>query len=66
MEVSVDLSTMLGGVGELASAQSLYERAWVINEKVLGPEHPASFNDLASLLRAQGDLAGPQPLCASD
>jgi hypothetical protein len=36
-----------------------------ICEKVLGPEHPdtaASLNNLARLLKAQGDLAGARPL----
>jgi hypothetical protein len=35
------------------------------SSKTLGPEHPltaASLNNLASLLQAQGDLAGARPL----
>jgi tetratricopeptide (TPR) repeat protein len=44
----------------------LCERALAISEKVLGPEHPrtaTSLNNLAILLRNQGDLAGALPLC---
>jgi hypothetical protein len=36
-----------------------------MRERVLGPEHPhttTSLNNLASLLQAQGDLAGARPL----
>ena len=46
-------------------ARPLYERALAIREKVLGAEHPdtaTSLNNLASLLQAQGDLAGARPL----
>jgi Tetratricopeptide repeat len=49
------LGTMLEGVGELASAQPLYERAWVINEKVPVPTSLVCFGP--------SDLAGAQPLC---
>ena len=41
------------------------ERALIIREKVLGPEHPdtaASLSNLAKLLREQGDFAGARPL----
>jgi tetratricopeptide (TPR) repeat protein len=41
------------------------ERALAIREKSLGPEHPdtaTSLNNLAALLRDQGDLAGTRPL----
>src|SRR5208337_2845023 len=40
-------------------------RALAIYEKALGPEHPwtaTSLDNLALLLRAQGDLAGARPL----
>jgi tetratricopeptide (TPR) repeat protein/transcriptional regulator with XRE-family HTH domain len=46
-------------------ARPLFERALAIRKKVLGPEHPstaASLNNLALLLRAQGDLAAARPL----
>ena len=48
-----------------AQSRPLFERALVIREKVLGPEHPdtaAGLNNLATLLQAQGDLAGARPL----
>src|SRR6516162_10201987 len=51
--------------GAYLEARPLYERALAIREKVLGPEHPwtaESLNNLASLLQAQGDLAGSRPL----
>jgi hypothetical protein len=41
------------------------ERALAIREKVLGAEHPdtaMSLNNLAELLRSQGDYAGARPL----
>jgi tetratricopeptide (TPR) repeat protein len=41
------------------------ERALAIREKALGAEHPStgtSLNNLAVLLRAQGDYAGAKPL----
>jgi hypothetical protein len=43
----------------------LFERALAISEKVLGLEHPETadcFNNVASLLLDQGDLAGARPL----
>ena len=46
-------------------ARLLCERALAIREKVLGPEHPdtaMSLNNLAVLLKDQGDLAGARPL----
>ena len=42
-----------------------HERALAIREKALGPEHPGtatSLNNLATLLLADGDLAGARPL----
>ena len=48
-----------------AEARPLYERALAINERVLGPEHPGtamSLNNLASLLRNQGELASARSL----
>jgi hypothetical protein len=51
--------------GDLAAARPLYERALVIREKTLGPEHPEvarDLNNLAVLLKDQGDLAGARPL----
>ena len=46
-------------------AQPLIERALAIREKALGPEHPdtaSNLNNLASILRRQGDYAAAQPL----
>jgi tetratricopeptide (TPR) repeat protein len=46
-------------------ARLLFERALAIREKALGPEHPltaTSLNNLALLLKHQGDLAGVRPL----
>jgi tetratricopeptide (TPR) repeat protein len=46
-------------------ARPLLERALAIREKVLGSEHPdtaASLNDLAWLLKDEGDLVGARPL----
>jgi tetratricopeptide (TPR) repeat protein len=46
-------------------ARPLYERALAIDEKVRGPEHPdtaSRLNNLAALLKDQGDLAGARPL----
>jgi Tetratricopeptide repeat/Domain of unknown function (DUF4062) len=43
----------------------LFERALAIRERALGPDHPhtaASLNDLALLLRDQGDPAAARPL----
>jgi tetratricopeptide (TPR) repeat protein len=48
-----------------AQAKLLYERALAIREKVLGSDHPdtaMSLNNLAELLRQQGDLKGARPL----
>ena len=53
------------GRAAYAGARPLYERALAISEKALGPEHPytaTSLNNLAVLLRDQGDLAGARPL----
>jgi tetratricopeptide (TPR) repeat protein len=46
-------------------SSDLYERALAIWEQALGPTHPAtatSLNNLAALLRAQGDLGAARPL----
>lgn len=48
-----------------AGARPLFEQALAINEEVVGPEHPltaGSLNNLALLLKRQGDLAGARPL----
>ena len=47
-----------------AQARPLHERALAMRENVLGPEHPdtaTSLNNLAYLLKDQGDLAGARP-----
>jgi len=49
----------------LTRARLLLERALAIREKALGPDHPDtahSLNDLASLLRTQGELPHARPL----
>jgi tetratricopeptide (TPR) repeat protein len=53
------------GRAAYAAARPLFERALAIHEKVRGPEHPdtaTSLNDLALLLKNQGDLAAARPL----
>jgi tetratricopeptide (TPR) repeat protein len=48
-----------------AAARPLYERALAIRKEVLGERHPhhaASLNNLALLLRLQGDYAAARPL----
>jgi tetratricopeptide (TPR) repeat protein len=53
------------GRGVYSSARALLERALAIRERALGPEHPdtaMSLNNLALLLKDQGDLAGARPL----
>ena len=54
-----------GALGSYVQARPLYERALAIREKALGPEHPHtanSLNNLAVLLKDQGDFAGARPL----
>lgn len=54
-----------GALAACAQARPLVERVLAINEKALGPEHPStatSLNNLAALLRDQGDLVGARPL----
>jgi tetratricopeptide (TPR) repeat protein len=54
-----------GPLAAYAQARLLFERALAIREKVFGPEHPhtaASLNNLASLLRSQGEFAEARPL----
>ncbi len=54
-----------GALAAYAQARPLFERALAIRETVLGPDHPhtaTSFNNLALLLQAQGDLAAARPL----
>jgi tetratricopeptide (TPR) repeat protein len=49
---------------QFVEAKPYCERALVIAEAVLGPEHPdtaQSLNNLGMLLRAHGDLAGAKP-----
>jgi tetratricopeptide (TPR) repeat protein len=52
-------------LGADAQTRALLERALAIREKTRGPEHPETasiLNNLALLLKAQGDLAGAKPL----
>lgn len=67
-EGAADLCNVLGGhlwiIGNLLEAQTYWERALVIREKVLGPEHPQttdSLNNLGVLLHAQGNLSEDDP-----
>jgi tetratricopeptide (TPR) repeat protein len=53
------------GRAAYVEARPLFERALAIREKALSPAHPetaTSLNNLAAVLRAQGDLAGARPL----
>ena len=53
------------GRAAYSAAEPLLRRALAIREKALGPEHPdtaTSLNNLALLLRDQGDLAAARPL----
>ncbi len=67
---TADLLSLLGQYrhGALAAyseAIPLFERALAIRERALGPEQPdtaGSLNNLALVLRDQGDLAGARPL----
>jgi tetratricopeptide (TPR) repeat protein len=48
-----------------AQARPLHEQALAIREKTLGPEHPdtaTSLNNLALVLKDEGDFAGARPL----
>ncbi len=64
---------LLGRAGEYfhgraaySAARPLFERALAIRESALGPEHPdtaLNLNNLAWLLKDQGDLAGARPHC---
>jgi tetratricopeptide (TPR) repeat protein len=50
---------------QFAQAESLYQRALAIREKVLGPDHPdtsAILNNLGLLYRAQGRYKEAEPL----
>ncbi len=52
-------------LGDYAQVRRLYERALVISERILGPEHPDTvglLNNFAALLRDQGDLTGARPI----
>jgi tetratricopeptide (TPR) repeat protein len=53
-----------GALAAYAEARTLSERALAINERTLGPDHPATalcLNNLGYLLQAQGDLSGARP-----
>jgi tetratricopeptide (TPR) repeat protein len=52
-------------LGDLAGAQTLYQRALAITERALGPNHPntaTSLNNLASILQSQGNLSSARRL----
>ena len=54
-----------GALAAYMEARSLHERALEINERALGPEHPdtaKSLNNLALLLKDQGELTGARLL----
>jgi tetratricopeptide (TPR) repeat protein len=66
---TADLNAALGHtlhlLGDYAGAQPHDERALVLRERVLGPEHPdvaTSLNNLAALYHAQGRYAAAEPL----
>jgi tetratricopeptide (TPR) repeat protein len=51
--------------GDYTEAEPLFRRAVVIDEKVLGPDHPdmaRDLNNLATLLYTEGDYAGAEPM----
>ena len=51
--------------GKYSDAEPLYQRALVIKEKALGPDHPdtaLSLNNLASLYDNQGKYSDAEPL----
>jgi tetratricopeptide (TPR) repeat protein len=63
-ELGNSLGYHLDRIGDYAGARPYYERALVIKEKVLGPEHSDTalgLNNLGSLLQAMGDYAGARP-----
>jgi tetratricopeptide (TPR) repeat protein len=56
---------LLRAQGNLAGAQTLFERSVSIYEQVLGSDHPAtaiSLQNLGMVLRNQGDLEAARPL----
>jgi tetratricopeptide (TPR) repeat protein len=65
VELLTDAGGYLLGRAAYSQAAPLLRDALAIREKVLGPEHPetaTSLGNLASLLHAQGDLAGARSL----
>ena len=56
-----DLARLYQAQGKYAEAESLYQRALVINEKALGPEHPTSTSARRKLaeLRLNLQKVGP-------
>jgi tetratricopeptide (TPR) repeat protein len=55
-----------GALATYAPARTFFETALAIREKVCGPKHhltATSLNNLARLLRDQGNLSGAVPLC---
>jgi tetratricopeptide (TPR) repeat protein len=59
-----ELGYHLQMIGDYSAARPHYERAFAINENVLGAEHPdtaSSLNNLGVLLRRQGDLSAARP-----
>ena len=55
----------VNGDGDIARAESMYQRALAIQERVLGPDHPltaATIADLGAIYRTKGDLARAEPL----
>jgi tetratricopeptide (TPR) repeat protein len=60
-----NLALSLHSAGDYAAAEPLIRRALAIDEKALGPEHPATamnLENLAELLEDKGDYAGAEPL----
>jgi tetratricopeptide (TPR) repeat protein len=59
------VGTYFHGRAAYSQAAQLYRNALAVREETLGPEHPdtaESLNNLAVLLRHQGDFAGARPL----
>jgi len=60
-----DLALLYYKQGRYAEAQSLFERALAISQRVLGEEHPdtaRNLNNLALLYQGQGRYAEAQSL----
>ncbi|MCX7003949.1 MAG: tetratricopeptide repeat protein, partial [bacterium] len=60
-----NLALVYKAQGQYAAAEPLYKRALAIDEKAVGPDHPAvatDLNNLAVLYYSQGQYAAAEPL----